>query len=136
MLGGFSSAIDKIVSEYGGYSYDSVLDEPVRRIRLMVANIDVRVRARQKREEDIIDAQTRMLAQFIAATVKVPKGKKNTLMEDAKNLTLFKKQENSDPDNRAEDVTGANNPEVFVEQGSQTASNKEGSFEALTRGLV
>jgi hypothetical protein len=75
-----------------------------------------------------------VLAGFIANTVPTSKGKKNPLVAEVSKIKLV-----SDED-RAEFSSGPlpeADPEVFVEEGSQVAAdrNKVGSFERLHRGF-
>lgn len=98
------------------------------RLRQAVANIEARRKGERQYRNIIAEWQTRTIAQFIAATVPVEKGKRNTLAEEAEKIRL-----------RLEDEKGTSEsdapPEVFVEEGSQVAKNAAGSYERLMAGF-
>lgn len=114
-------------SEYN-WTDDVVLDLPVCRLRQIIANIEARKKATRQHHTTITEWQTRTLAQFIAATIPVEKGKKNPVADAAAKLSL-----------RIEDETGNSDDdtpmEKYLEEGSQTADNGTGSFERLTAGF-
>ena len=126
MIGGFSSAVDLVQSQYG-WSDRAVLDLPVCRLRQITANIEFRRKNERLHRNTITEWQTRTLASFIAATVDT-QGKRNPLAEEADKIRL-----------RVEDKKGKADSdvpmEVFLEQGSQVAENPAGSFERLARGF-
>lgn len=103
---------------------------PVCTLRQKIANIEQRLKAERLSRNTITEWQTRTLAQFIAATVPVEKGKRNPLADEAAKISLRveDKQGKADDDRSIEEV---------IEKGSQTASNKNlpGSYERLMAGF-
>jgi hypothetical protein len=107
------------------------METAVCRLRQMVANIEARRKAARQHQQTIAEWQTRTLATFIAATVpQEKKGAKNPLLEEAQKVRLQMEGEESE-DDKAKDVP----PEVFIEQGSQVAQNRNGSYERLRRAF-
>jgi hypothetical protein len=101
---------------------------PVCRFRQIVANIESRQKTRRLYDNTITEWQVRTLAQVIAATVPVEKGKKNSLADAAAKIRLRLEDDGGKAENDAP-------PEVFIEQGSQVAENAPGSYERLLAGF-
>lgn len=101
----------------------------MRRLRQITAVIEQRQKAQRLHRGALIEWQTKTLASFIAATVPVEKGKGgNPLAKAAEKVRLRLEDDEGVADN---DVP----MEVWLEEGSQTAENSEGSFEQLMRGF-
>jgi hypothetical protein len=81
-----SQAFDLISSEYGWHD-EVILDLPMRRIRQIVAAINVRKLSEQTEHRKIVSWQTRSIAMVMAATVGEDK-----LMEFAANLTIDREE--------------------------------------------
>ncbi len=126
-----SAVVDLIQSEYG-WSDERVLELPVCRLRQIARSIEDRLKAVSREHRDVVDLQTRAVVTFIAGTVRVEKGKRNHLLEQANKFKLF--ADSADPSG-VQSTDSVDRPEVFVEQGSQVADNRPGSFEALMQGF-
>ncbi len=107
-----------------------VLELPIARLRQIVANIEDRVSAERKLQATFFEWQTKTLASFIAATVPTEKGKPNGLLKEAEKISL-----NLDGEAETLEKQVINDPSVFVEQGSQSVSNRVGSYERLMGGF-
>ena len=106
----------------------------VRRTVQILDAIKERHRLRRLERHSVTEWQTKVLAGFIANTVPSKKGRKNPLLAEVSNIKLV-----SDED-RAEftsEPAPEADPEVFVEEGSQVAAdrNKAGSWERLHHGF-
>lgn len=122
-----------IEAEYH-WTDEVVMDLTVRRVVQILASIRERHRVLRLERHAVTEWQTKVLAGFIANTVPIPKGKKNPLVAEVSKIKLV-----SD-DDRAEFASGPKpeaDPEVFVEEGSQVAAdrNRAGSWERLHRGF-
>lgn len=107
------------------------METPVCLLRQQVATIESRRKSERLLQQTIAEWQTRTLAQFIALTVPMEKkGQKNPLLEEANKIRLRLDGEDEEEESK-KDVP----MEVFIEEGSQVAQNKNGSFEALTRAF-
>lgn len=95
----------------------------------MLGGIELRMKAQREYDKTIAEWQTRTLAQFIAATVRVKKGTRNPLADAADKVALTFDSESSGADQQS--------MEDWIEHGSAVAAerNRPGSFERLTRGL-
>lgn len=103
-------------------------------MRQQVANIELRRKAERLRQQTIAEWQTRTLATFIAATVPMEKkGQKNPLLDEAQKVRLRMDGDEEEDRRSSADVP----PEVFIEQGSQVAQdrNGNGSYERLRRAF-
>lgn len=133
LIGGFSRLFDVISSEYN-WTDETILDLPVCRARQIAAVIEQRQRAVFQQQANLTEWSTRVLAEFIAATVPVSKGKSSDLLKSAQKLRLTFVGDDSSREDSGPPAVG---PEVFVEEGSQIATerNRAGSFEALMHGM-
>lgn len=110
-------------SEYG-WRDEEVMETAVCRLRQIVANIESRQKGERQYQQTITEWQTKTLAAFIAASVPMEKkGQKNPLLDEAMRISLTFEGDEA----LVKDVP----PEVYVEQGSQVAQNKNGSYERL-----
>jgi hypothetical protein len=122
-----------IASEYS-WTDDIIMDLTVRRTVQILKSIQERRKVAKLERDLAIEWQTKVLAGFIAGTVPVEKGKKNPLAAEVRNIRLVSdqiKEEFAGPEKPEAD------PEVFVEEGSQVAAerNKVGSWERLHQGF-
>ncbi len=101
---------------------------PICTLRQKIAVIEDRRKQERLYTKTIAEWQTRTLAQFIAATVPMEKGKPNKLAEAAEKIRLRLE----DDDGQADDDTPL---EVFIEEGSKVAENSAGSYERLMGGF-
>jgi hypothetical protein len=133
LVGGYSRAFDQISAEYG-WTDEMILDITVRRLRQILETIKERHRVRKLERDMVTEWQTKTLAGFIANTIPVPKGKSNKLAKEVDNIRLV----NQEDLKRAAGPQGQEaDPEVFVEEGSQVAEerNSRGSWEAIHQGF-
>lgn len=106
-----------ISTEYG-WTDEQILDVPLCRLRQMTTAIAQRQYLADKSHRRLMSWQTRTIAQFIAATVKVEKGKDSPIMDAANKISLDAKE--------AQELLNA---PVEIE-------NKPGSYERLVRGFA
>lgn len=87
------------------------------------------MKALAEREEGLLEWQTKVLAVYVSATA-MDGGKK--LIDSAMKISL-----RGGADETASTVQDAraNDPSIYVEQGSQVAENRTGSFEKLLGGF-
>lgn len=115
------------------------MDLPVCRMRQIVKSIEQRTKLQKARDDMVVEWQTKTLANFIANTVKVPKGKQNPLVKAVESIRLvdMKELEDGTIPYTPEQIDPADDPAVYVEQGSQVAEqrNSPGSFERLLNGF-
>lgn len=116
-----------ISTEYG-WTDERIFDLPICRLRQIIKTVEERRKAQQKVKNALLEWQTKTLAMFVAHTVQVPKGKSNPLLKAVDKISLNKDEKR---DNSAVEA----DPEVFVEEGSQTAQNHIGSFERVLGGF-
>lgn len=111
-----------------------ILDLTVRRTRQIIDSINERRRLHKFERETVTEWQTKTLAAFIANTIPVPKGKVNRLAKEVDNISLVNEK---DLKKYAGSPAPETDPEVFVEEGSQVAEerNSRGSWEALHQGF-
>jgi len=122
-----------ISAEYH-WTDEHILDLTLRRVVQILAAIKERHRVIRLERHAVIEWQTKTLASFIANTVPVAKGKTNKLVAEVRNIKLVNEDDREKFSNKpAPDA----DPEVFVEEGSQVAvdRNKPGSWERLHRGF-
>ena len=91
----------------------------------------MRLKQQLKVKAHLVEWETKTLAIFIAGTVQVDKGKSNPLLKAAEKIKL---PMNFD-DEESEEDAAAEDPDVFVEQGSQKVKARPGSFEAFERTM-
>jgi len=65
------------------------MDVPIARLRQIIEAISVRLQAASRERAVLTEWSTKTLAQYIAATVPVPKGKNNKLLKSAQKIELF-----------------------------------------------
>lgn len=86
----------------------------------------------------MVEWQTKRIVEYIAASVKTEKGKRNPLLESAQKLSLGLEDDDSSPESQEpREAVEEEKPEFFIEQGAPEAAlkNRKGSFEALMQGL-
>lgn len=117
-------------SEYG-WTFNYVLDLPICSLRQMAETIKVRVKANRQHAESLIEWQTRVLAQFMAGAAPSPEQSK-ALSKAADKISI----KGGEADTVGERVKPgeASDPDVYVEQGSQVAADRNGvgSYERLS----
>lgn len=79
---------DLIQANYG-WDDDKIMALPIRRLRQIVAVVGERQRVEAEERMLLIEWQTRTIAEFTAATVAMPKGKKNPLLAQAQKIRLL-----------------------------------------------
>lgn len=85
--------------------------------------IGQRIFLQQQAKKDLVSWSTQKICQFVAATLQLEKGKKNTLLDQANKITL-------DPPRQSE---AAQDDFSFIETGADVM-NKQGSFEQFLAG--
>lgn len=125
--------MDIIASEYH-WTDDYILDLTVRRIIQILESVKERHRVLRLERNVVTEWQTKVLAGFIANTVPTAKGKKNPLVAEVSKIKLVSDKDRTDFSSGPKPEA---DPEVFVEEGSQVAAdrNKVGSWERLHRGF-
>lgn len=108
-------------------------------MRQIVKSIEHRTKLTYLRSDMVVEWQTKTLANFIANTIKVPPGRTNQLVKAVDRIKLvdIKEVDGSIPYTPEQVTQQADDPEVFVEQGSQVAEERNGvgSYEKLMRGF-
>jgi inosine-uridine nucleoside N-ribohydrolase len=104
-------------------------------LRQIVAAITLRLKNSDLRERLYIEWQTKKICQFVAATVPVSKGRTNTLLESANEISFRFEEDNLEQPVSAPDPDAPFDPEDHEAALARAAAkNKPGTLERLMAG--
>ena len=128
--------MDAISSEYG-WTDDQILDTPICRIRQIIAAIEHRRNLQFRQQAQLTEWSTKRVIEFVAATVRTEKGKRNPLLEQAQKISLHLDDDGDDSSQEKNAPQDERSLEDIMENGSAVAEklNEPGSFETLMQGF-